>query len=130
MSLLDDNFEQQFAKDLIINSVCYHYNVGPSKYTCDKFYIVIGDQVLDPSSEIDWLDMEANSHEWFIYFNYHSTSKKPKPELLISLMISKKGCPNGYMKPDDRMFKEILWYGGFEALKYTIERYLYSLNKI
>lgn len=106
MSLLDDNFEQKFTKDLIINSVYYFYNAKTSKYTCDKFYIYDGDQVLDPSSEIDWLDMEANSHEWFIYFNYHfDPQNSKKPESLVSLMISKKGCPYGYMKQEDRMFK-------------------------
>ena len=132
MSLLDDNFEQNFTKDLIINSVSYFYNAGScAKYVCDKFYIYDGDQVLDSSSDIDWLDIEANSHEWFSYFNYHTDPQNPKkPESSVSLMISKKSCASNYINQKDRRVKGILWYGGFENLKYIIERYLYSLNKI
>lgn len=133
MGLLDDNIEQNITEDLIVDSVLYFYNGGTpdvyKKYALDKFYVCVGDDVLDSSSITDWSDMETNPREWFVYFNYHSKcSDSKEAESLVSFLLKKRKA-NNYVPDEDRIVKGITWYGGFENLEYIMERYLYSLRK-
>lgn len=132
MGLLDNNIEQNITEDLIVDSVLYFYNGGTvpcKKYALDKFYVCDGDTVLDSSSINDWVDIETNPSEWFVYFNYHSKcSDSKESESLVSFLLKKRKA-NNYVPDEDGIVKGITWYGGFENLEYIMECYLYSLRK-
>lgn len=112
MSLLDDNFEKDYAKNVILGSLCEAYSVDNKEYKIEHIYQYLNGNMRD----VNYDDILSEANDWLIYYIFYLD--EDLNELAIFLF-----CKRDVNVKEVPRIQRRNWYGGMLSIKEVICRY-------